>query len=80
VPASTWPPNHLPDIELEFFWLPCLLNSLAMKGAGEAGAIGSPPAVKNAIVDALTPVGVTHVDMPAIPERLCRSRARARAA
>jgi carbon-monoxide dehydrogenase large subunit len=40
-----------------------------MKGAGEAGAIGAPPAVINAVVDAL---GVRHVDMPATPERLWR--------
>jgi carbon-monoxide dehydrogenase large subunit len=44
-----------------------------VKGAGEAGAIGCPPAAMNAIADALTPVGVTHVDMPAILERLWKA-------
>jgi carbon-monoxide dehydrogenase large subunit len=39
-----------------------------VKGAGEAGAVGSPPAVMNAILDALAPDGVTHLDMPATPE------------
>jgi carbon-monoxide dehydrogenase large subunit len=43
-----------------------------MKGAGEAGAIGAPPTVINAVVDALADLGVTHVDMPAIPEKLWR--------
>ena len=41
-----------------------------MKGAGEAGAVGAPPAVINAVVDALPHLGVRHVDMPATPERL----------
>ena len=44
-----------------------------MKGAGEAGAIGAPPAVINALVDALSPLGIRHVDMPATPQRLWRS-------
>jgi carbon-monoxide dehydrogenase large subunit len=41
-----------------------------VKGAGEAGAVGSPPAVINAIVDALHAKGVRHVDMPATPKRV----------
>ena len=60
--------------------MPCLSNPLGVKGAGEAGAVGSPPAVINAIVDALTPVGVTHVDMPATPEKLWAAIEQARAA
>jgi carbon-monoxide dehydrogenase large subunit len=70
----------LPDIEVDFVEVPCLSNPLGVKGAGEAGAVGSPPAVINAIVDALTPVGVTHVDMPATPEVLWKAIATARAA
>ncbi len=70
----------LPDIEVDFVEVPCLSNPLGVKGAGEAGAVGSPPAVINAIVDALTPVGVTHVDMPATPEVLWKAIALARAA
>jgi carbon-monoxide dehydrogenase large subunit len=72
--------DDLPDIEVDFIEVPCLSNPLGVKGAGEAGAVGSPPAVINAIVDALTPVGVTHVDMPATPERLWKAIAQARAA
>jgi len=45
---------------------------LGVKGAGEAGAIGSPPALINAIVDALGELGVDHIDMPATPEIVWR--------
>jgi carbon-monoxide dehydrogenase large subunit len=48
----------------------CTANPLGIKGAGEAGAIGSPPAVINAIVDALHHKGVRHIDMPATPSRV----------
>jgi carbon-monoxide dehydrogenase large subunit len=70
----------LPDIEVDLIEIPCGTNPLGVKGAGEAGAVGSPPAVINAIVDALAPVGVTHVDMPATPESLWRSIRAAKAA
>jgi len=46
---------------------PCTHNPLGVKGCGEAGAIGSPPAVINAILDALAPLGVRDVPMPATP-------------
>jgi carbon-monoxide dehydrogenase large subunit len=51
----------------------CTHNPLGVKGCGEAGAIGAPAAVMNAIVDALAPLGIRHVDMPATPERLWRA-------
>ena len=45
-----------------------------VKGAGEAGAVGAPPAVINAVIDALTPVGdLTHIDMPASHETVWRA-------
>ena len=51
--------------------VPCKTNPLGVKGAGEAGAIGAPPAVINAIVDALhARAGVRHIDMPATPRRV----------
>jgi aerobic carbon-monoxide dehydrogenase large subunit len=51
--------------------VPCRTNPLGVKGAGEAGAIGSCPAVMNAILDALwRAFRIRHVDMPATPERL----------
>jgi aerobic carbon-monoxide dehydrogenase large subunit len=48
----------------------CVTNPLGVKGCGEAGAIGAPPAVINALLDALAPLGVTDIDMPATPERV----------
>ena len=57
--------EDLPDIEVDLIEVPCESNPMGVKGAGEAGAVGSPPAVVNALVDALD--GVV-VDMPATPE------------
>ena len=64
--------DTLPFVELALNEVPCRTNALGMKGAGEAGAIGAPPAVINALVDALAEHGVTHVDMPATPETIWR--------
>jgi carbon-monoxide dehydrogenase large subunit len=60
----------LPDIEVELVEVPCGTNPLGVKGAGEAGAVGSPPALINAIVDALDG---KLVDMPATPETVWRA-------
>ena len=49
---------------------PCTHNPLGAKGCGEAGAIGAPAAMMNAVMDALAPAGVTHLDMPASPHRV----------
>ena len=49
---------------------PCTHNPLGVKGCGEAGAIGSPPALVNAVIDALSGHGVTHIDMPVSPHRV----------
>jgi carbon-monoxide dehydrogenase large subunit len=70
----------LPDIEVELVEVPCGTNPLGVKGAGEAGAVGSPPAIMNAIVDALRDYGVAHLDMPATPERVWKAIALAKAA
>jgi len=72
--------DDLPDIEVDLIEIPCATNPLGVKGAGEAGAVGSPPAVINAVVDALAEDGIAHVDMPVTPERLWRALAQARAA
>jgi carbon-monoxide dehydrogenase large subunit len=72
--------NEFPDLEVELLEVPCLSNPLGVKGAGEAGAVGSPPAIINAIIDALSADGVTHIDMPATPERVWRAMALAKAA
>ena len=63
--------DDLPPINLELVEdYPCATNPMGVKGAGEAGAIGAPPAVINALVDALADLGITHVDMPATPLRV----------
>ncbi len=51
---------------------PTPLNALGAKGIGESGTIGSTPAVHNAVVDALSHLGVRHLDMPATPEKVWR--------
>jgi carbon-monoxide dehydrogenase large subunit len=72
--------DDMPDIRVEFIEIPCVSNPLGVKGAGEAGAVGSPPAVVNAIIDALKQDGVISVDMPATPERLWKAIVAAKAA
>src|SRR5262249_61282970 len=60
-----------PHFQFETRNVPCRTNVMGVKGAGEAGAIGSSPAVMNAILDALWRAHrVRHVDMPATPERV----------
>jgi carbon-monoxide dehydrogenase large subunit len=59
--------SDLPDIEVDLIEVPCASNPLGVKGAGEAGAVGSPPAVMNALIDALNG---RSIDMPATPERV----------
>jgi carbon-monoxide dehydrogenase large subunit len=63
----------LPSYETVRTQTPTDRNPLGAKGIGEAGTIGSTPAVQNAVVDALSHLGVTHVDMPAHPERVWRA-------
>jgi aerobic carbon-monoxide dehydrogenase large subunit len=72
--------EDLPDIEVDLLEVPCAGNPLGVKGAGEAGAVGSPPAVINAIVDALSVDGITHIDMPATPEKVWKALSMAKAA
>jgi aerobic carbon-monoxide dehydrogenase large subunit len=64
---------ELPSFELHEMQTPTPLNPLGAKGIGEAGTIGATPAVHNAVVDALAPFGVRHVDMPANGERVWRA-------
>jgi len=62
--------TDFPDYALEFVEIPCTTNPLGVKGVGEAGCVGAPPAVIGAILDALAPLGVEHIDMPATPHRI----------
>jgi carbon-monoxide dehydrogenase large subunit len=62
--------DDLPKFTLDTVCTPCTHNPLGTKGCGEAGAIGSPPAVINAVLDALKDLGVQDLDMPATPARV----------
>src|SRR5205823_14998662 len=62
-----------PSFGLVHMETPTPLNELGAKGIGESGTIGATPAVQNAVSDALRPLGVKHVDMPATPERVWRA-------
>jgi carbon-monoxide dehydrogenase large subunit len=62
--------NEIPEFVLDRTVTPSPTNELGVKGIGEAGTIASSAAVINAIVDALSPLGIKHVDMPASPDRL----------
>jgi carbon-monoxide dehydrogenase large subunit len=65
--------SYLPNYELHRMTTPTPVNPLGAKGIGEAGTIGSTPCVINAIVDALSPYGVRHLEMPARPEKIWRA-------
>ena len=60
--------DNLPSFDLDHTVTPCPMNPLGAKGVGEIGAIGAPPAVVNAVVDALRSRGVNHIDMPVTSE------------
>jgi carbon-monoxide dehydrogenase large subunit len=62
--------SDFPDFLSQLTEVPATTNPLGVKGAGEAGATGAPPAVITAILDALRPLGVDHIDMPATPNRI----------
>ena len=65
--------HFLPSFEVDRTVTPCPHNPLGVKGAGETGSIASPAAIVNAIVDALAPFGVEHIDMPVTPEKIWRA-------
>jgi carbon-monoxide dehydrogenase large subunit len=71
--------DDLPDIVSELTEVPSPTNPLGVKAAGEAGCTGAPPAVIGAILDALRPLGVDHIDMPATPSRVWSAIQRAKA-
>jgi carbon-monoxide dehydrogenase large subunit len=72
--------TELPSFELLDMATPTPINPLGAKGIGEAGTIGSTPAVQNAVIDAVSHLGVRHIDMPTTPMRVWRAISAARAA
>jgi carbon-monoxide dehydrogenase large subunit len=63
----------MPAIGVDFSLVPSTSNPLGVKGVGEGGTVAATPAVMNAILDALAPLGVSDVAMPATPERIWRA-------
>jgi carbon-monoxide dehydrogenase large subunit len=64
---------ELPNFTLDRTVTPSPSNPLGVKGVGEAGTIGAPPAVINSVIDALSPMGIRHIDMPASPMRVWKA-------
>ena len=69
LPRASW----LPNLELDETVTPSPVNPLGVKGVGEAGAIASTAAVANAVIDALSPLGIRHLDMPYTPQTVWRA-------
>jgi len=65
--------DDLPSFQVDSHEVPTQVNPLGAKGVGEAGTVGALPALLNAVNDALTPLGVDHLDMPVTPERVWRA-------
>ncbi|HLU37478.1 MAG TPA: xanthine dehydrogenase family protein molybdopterin-binding subunit [Thermomicrobiales bacterium] len=65
--------HHFPEFETHHTETPTFLNPMGVKGIGEAATIGATPAVANAVIDALEPWGITHLDIPATPQRVWKA-------
>lgn len=65
--------SDAPSFSISSHPVPCKTNSLGVKGCGEAGCAGALPSVMNAVVDALSEAGITHIDMPVTPEKVWRA-------
>src|ERR1700678_769185 len=65
--------TELPSFELMASETPTTLNPLGVKGIGEAGTIGSTPAIQNAVIDAGAHLGIRHIDMPTTPQRVWKA-------
>jgi carbon-monoxide dehydrogenase large subunit len=72
--------HHFPEFESHHTETPTYLNPLGAKGIGEAATIGSTPATANAVIDALEPWGITHLDIPFTPQRVWSAITEAEAA
>ena len=70
--------TELPSFELVNSETPAAINPLGAKGIGEAGTIGATPALQNAVVDAVSHLGVRHIDMPTTPRRVWAAISEAR--
>jgi len=71
--------DSLPKIRSQFQETPSPTNPLGVKGIGESGAIGAPPMIVHAVLDALAPFGIAHLDMPLTPQKIWAAIRNARA-
>jgi aerobic carbon-monoxide dehydrogenase large subunit len=62
--------DDMPSFAVQLVEVPCKTNPLGVKGIGESGTIGAPPTIINAVLDALKPLGVDDISMPATPSRV----------
>ena len=62
--------HDIPEYELGSTETPSPSNPLGIKGVGEAGTIGATPAIANAVLDALSPLGIRHLDLPLTPQKI----------
>ena len=69
--------GDFPNFQVDTRTTPCTHNPLGAKGCGESGAIAAPAAVVSALLDALAPLGVTEIEMPATPQRVWQAIMRA---
>jgi carbon-monoxide dehydrogenase large subunit len=69
LPRASW----IPQLELDETVTPSPVNPIGVKGVGEAGAIASTAAAANAVIDALKPLGIRHVDMPLNPQTVWKA-------
>lgn len=66
--------DHIPNMEIAYYEdAPTKKNPLGVKGVGEAGCVGGPPPIVNAVLDALKDLGVRHIDMPLTPQKVWRA-------
>ncbi len=65
--------EDLPMLEVTLSGVPTAINPLGVKGSGQAGCIAAPQTIVNAVLDALAPLGILHIDMPLTPERVWRA-------
>jgi carbon-monoxide dehydrogenase large subunit len=70
--------DDVPDVAVAYNNVPCTTNVLGIKGVGEAGSVGALGAVMNAVIDALSPLGIRHLDMPASPGRVWEAMRKAK--
>ena len=62
--------DSLPNIRSQFQETPSPTNPLGVNGTGESGSIGAPPTIVHAVLDALAPFGIAHLDMPLTPQKI----------